>query len=211
MSPTEPARHRPPVGSLRIRLTGLMGGAQVGSGFWSSVDESTSSSDLDTIASDIYTAWASNVLTDQDAAATLEKCEVLLYRATDELAGTHVASSSGAASGTGMPANCAACVNWATPSTWRGGHPRTFVWGVPISALDASYQKLSSAYRSALTSNMVGFAAAVNAITTGSFAALNTMRFFSAGAALSPPYLVSLLAPSVDLYIGSQRRRLRSP
>lgn len=207
----EPARNRPPAGTAHIRLTGLIGVAQAGVGFWTPCDVSTDEADLATIASDVYDAWMTTILADQVSTASLEQVEVLLYRATDELSGVFAAHNTGGAAGAGFPANVAAVVSWHTPSTWRGGHPRTYVWGVPNSALDGGYQRLSSAYTSALRSNVVLFQAAVNAISLGGGIGLNTMRFFNDNAALAPPYLVSLSSPIVRSVIGSQRRRLLTP
>lgn len=206
----EPKRNRPPAGTAHVRLTGTLGAAACGVGFWTACAADTSEDDLNTAAEAVYNAWADNILADQTSTASLDQVEVLLYRATDELAGTYVETRTGGASGAAFPANVCAVVGWSTPSTWRGGHPRTYIWGVPNSALGSGYQTLDSAYTAALRSLVVLFQAAFNAISVGGGFSLSTMRFYNEKAALAPPFLVSINSPIVRSTIGSQRRRLRS-
>jgi hypothetical protein len=182
-----------------------------GVGFWTPISAAVTSGELSTAAESLYTAFATTILADMSVNSYLTKCEVLAYVAPLELVGSYAAVSEGAATGATAAANVCAMVNWGIPSTWRGGKPRTYLWGVPGSAVSDDGRTLAGAYHTALQSEVVAFTAAANAVTVaGDPIQLSMLKKVTAGVVLSPGYLLELSSPEVNTQICSQRRRLRS-
>jgi hypothetical protein len=197
---------------MHIRFVGEFNtSGPAGVGFWSPMNAAATAGELATAAHDLYTAWATTILADQSVNSYLNSCSILGYAGGLELTGEYVALSEGAATGGVAPANCCAMVNWQLPSTWRGGKPRTYIWGVPQSACDVDGRSLSGAYLTALESEVVAFTAAANAVTlAGDPVQLSMLKKVTAGVELHPGYLLELASPTVHPTICSQRRRLRS-
>lgn len=192
-----------------VRIMGDLGaGDEFGVGFWTPC-ESADVDHLSTFAEDVANAWAATILGDQSAAARLTSVRVLSYISGNEYAGEFTTTAGGGTAGDSLPAQVCAVVDWLESTTYRGGHPRTYVWGVPSSAFFLATSTLADAYRSALRSEAAAFLAAFNAIVVTGFGtpSLSTLHRVAAGAPLHPGYLSTLHSPSVRGKVGSQRRR----
>lgn len=202
----EPERNRPPAGFARYRIKFSPPWGSVG--FWSPVPVDASSDDLNSLAESVTDIWAENFLAGQSAALALIGATVRLYRATDEIEGTYDTSADGGSGSDYLPANVATVVSWKLASVYRGGKPRTYIPGVPPSAV-GSDTAWTSDYVAATASFAAAFLAAFNAQTIDD-ASLNlgTMAFFRSNAALAPPYFESFVSSSCQPRICTQRRRL---
>lgn len=199
-----------PNNSAHVRLLGkISGSSEFGVGFWSPCT-SVDVDQLSAFAEAVANAWAATILSDQWADASLESVRVLSYVGGHEYSGEYVAHLGGAAAGDGMPAQVAAVVNWFEALTYRGGHPRTYVWGLTYDQVNSDFQSVEPAYQSALQSNAAAFLAAFNAIVIvgSATATLSCLHRVEAGVPLAPGFLSALSSPSVATKLGTQRRRI---
>lgn len=191
-----------------VRILGSVGdGDPMGVGFWTPCTE-TDGAALSTFADDVLNAWASSILADQSAGAQLLSARVLSYVGGHEYTGASTTSASGGTAGDSLPAQVCAVVNWLEIETYRGGHPRTYIWGVPESAFLLANSSLSGAYRTALSSEANDFLTQFNALTLAGGPQLSVLHRVAAGVPLTPGYLNALHSPTVRSKVGSQRRRI---
>lgn len=117
------------------------------------------------------------------------------------------ANVGGIASAEATDAACAV-INWSITDFYRGGHPRTYMPGVPQSKI-TNGRTLLAAYASSLATQGVNYITGVNAITHGGISAvtLGTVRFASGNAWLSPPVFRAYQSATVRSILGTQRRR----
>lgn len=196
---------------MHIRVSGTSGDSSpAGVGFWSPCSPTITPTQLATFSDDVLNAWADSILADQGHDSTLTECSVIAYVGSLELTGsTTTTAAFGGTSGTSLPANCCALIHYSTPSTWRGGKPRTYVWGVPTSAADSDGRTLGNAYRAALLSEAESFFSTVNALTPdGVDVSLAALRRVDGGVGLTPGFLVSQTPVEIRNRICTQRRRL---
>lgn len=109
-----------------------------------------------------------------------------------------------------VPDQAAGVVSWLVATTWRGGKPRTYVPCIPNHAVLVDMAHMGSTLVSGLQGDGAAFLAAVNAYNTSPFTtcALGTLRFFSAGAPLSPPVFLPYTGCTVHARVATVRRRL---
>lgn len=195
--------------SAHVRLIGNIDGVGTyGVGFWTPCTEADPTH-LSTFAGSILAAFGATVMSDQGDDANLEQCRVLSYQSGVEYAGLATGSYTGLAATAAASANCCTVVDWLEGVTYRGGHPRTYLWGTPLGAIGTDARSLTSAYRSALTTEVAAFLTAFNALTVGGAPAiLSCLHRVTAGVPLTPGYLSSLYTPSISTILGTQRRRL---
>jgi hypothetical protein len=105
-------------------------------------------------------------------------------------------------------ATCAV-INWSITDFYRGGHPRTYLAGIPQSKI-TNGRTLLTAYAASLATQGINFLTGINALTHGgiSATALGTVRFASGNAWLSPPVFRPYQSATVRSILGTQRRRL---
>lgn len=191
----------------------LIGGVETstdfGSGFWTpctSVDVDT----LSAFAEAVSGAWAATILASMSHASQLRSVRVVSYVAGHEYSGEYVATLDGGDVGDPYTAQACYVIDWFEALTYRGGHPRTYVWGLPTSATNSDLQTIEDAYRSSLSENAADFLAAFNAlvITGAELATLSCLHRVEGGVPLAPGYLSALASPTVSERIGTQRRRI---
>jgi hypothetical protein len=124
-----------------------------------------------------------------------------------EYVGNNATAPTGAA--TNVTDAISAMINWSITDYYRGGHPRTYLPGIP-SAQVTNANFLGSTYRANVNTGANGFLTDVNALTHGgiSAVALGTVRFASGNAWLSPPVFKPYQAAGVRARVAVQKRRL---
>lgn len=201
-----------PDGVAHVRILGSIGDAgEYGIGFWTTC-ESANVSTLSDFAEAVANAFAAGPMADASEDAVLSKVRVLSYQSDVEYAGQFTTHVVGAYGGHACPPSVCAVIDWLEALTYRGGHPRSYMWGVPVDAVDQSTGTLSSAYRSAASSNWAAFLDAFNAIDVDPSIepSLSTLHRVAGGVELTPGYLGSLAAPGVRQKLGTQRLRINA-
>lgn len=109
-----------------------------------------------------------------------------------------------------MPASVAYCWSWQVTGRWRGGHPRSYMPGLPEGSLTIIGGKtIATATQSNLAGAGVNLLNAVAAITINSITfQLGTIRYSSGHAPIVPPKFLQYLGCAVHPRLDSQRRRL---
>lgn len=125
------------------------------------------------------------------------------------VAGTHTGSTAGGVSADPAPASLAACLSWQSGVYWRGGKPRTYVGGLPVSAM-ADERELDSTFVTNILSDAVNLIAAFNALTSGNFDScqFGFVSFTSGGTDRTPPLFFPIVGAAVHSRADTQRRRL---
>lgn len=193
-----------------VRLLGkIFDSSEFGVGFWTPCT-SVDVDQLSTFAEAVANAWAATILADQSSDSSLESVRVLSYVGGHEYSGEYTAHLAGAGPADSQPAQVAAVVNWFEALTYRGGHPRTYVWGIAGEWVGADFQSLDDAYRGALQGMAEAFLAAFNAIVIvgAATATLSCLHRVEGGVPLAPGFLSALSSPSVAVKLGTQRRRI---
>ncbi len=116
----------------------------------------------------------------------------------------------GTGGSTSVTAATAACVSWPIASLYKGGHPRTYIPGIPTAAT-ATMNTLNATWLAALLTRLATFRSSVNGHSVGAFttAQLGTVSFQHAGQWRTPPIFRAYTAgPFADDRIDTQRRRL---
>jgi hypothetical protein len=209
-----PSGHRPapPVGTARVAITGHgAAGNTWANVFWLSITATTHvAADLKSIIDSMVAAWATEfqgqmaspyVQTGAKASWLYASGQVLEYGGSYSNAGTSGSSYI-------SDASCVV-IDWSIPDYYRGGHPRTYLAGVPSAALSLG-RTLTSGYQTGVGTAASTWATAVNGLSHGGISAvtLGTVRFASANAWLSPPVFRAYASASVRPVLGTQRRRL---
>lgn len=210
--PTGP-RPRPPDDTIRIALSGSYNGAEFANIFWllATISGTPTVGDLETLSSAFADAWEDNCFNLQDNGATInEYRSVLLLPGPTELSATGSLDLSGTVSGATLPAQVSAAISWPISAYYRGGHPKTYMAGMPASAV-SGVKDLDSTYQSDLASGAAAFVTAANALTTTTIPSvtLGTVSFATGNAWRATPIFRPYgSTPVVHPRIDTQRRRL---
>jgi hypothetical protein len=208
-----PSGHRPqpPVGTARVAISGTgTAGNPFVNVFWLSLTASTHviadlKNIIDTMVSSDWTAVFD--LMSSDWTITAAKAS-WLYASGNSLEYTGSYSAPGHASATAETDAVCAVINWSISDYYRGGHPRTYIPGVPTADV-VNGRSLTSGFQTSLAAAANTFITDCNALTHGgiSAVALGTVRFASGNAWLSPPVFRAYNGASVRAVLGTQRRR----
>lgn len=130
------------------------------------------STDLNTIAGSLAGIWNTRIAPQirTDVALTLTDV-VDLTTNIGNYGSSNVGHNGTFAGGTALPANVAVALSWKTPLHYRGGHPRTYLPGVP-STQTTNNQFILGTYQSALQAAGTGIINDINGLTSASTGAL---------------------------------------
>lgn len=199
-----------PYGYAHARVTGTVDGASAGVGFWLPVSSEVTVDNCNDYSGDFLTQFNDTFLADMSDSASTEACTVTAYNSPSGpiVQGFTLLHSVGG-SGTGnFAASTAAVISWKQGTVYRGGKPRTYLWGPPLGQALNSKQ-WTSGYVSALTSFANDFLAGVNGIVHGGLEGpIGLLRRISGGAPLGTPEFEPFIAGECQARICSQRRRL---
>jgi len=104
----------------------------------------------------------------------------------------------------------AACISWRLRAHYRGGHPRTYLPGIPDSA-KVNVDEWSGSFTAAAVSAANAFKNDCNSAGSGTVTdtQLGTVSFVHAGAWRTPPIFRPFVGDAfMDSRIDTQRRRL---
>lgn len=208
----EGTRPAPPAGSCRVTTQGTYLGHKWACIWWLNLTSANpQAADLILLAAKVGSAWGTNVSPQLSPGAVMNTV-LLVWTPVlgQEIVATDTTAHAGGQTG-GEMTNSASCyvVNHRTGAYYRGGHPRSYVPGVPPAHVTAG----STIDTSQCTLMASGWSAMVNAINTGPAGAINgavagTVRFASKGAWLNPPTFVPWQSHSVRPTLGTIKARL---
>lgn len=212
--PVIAVRGTPPAGSLRFAVSGVApGGAAWANVYWiSTTVAAPTSAQMNTMAASLYTDWKSayQALMGDDWTITLAKA-TYYGTAPYVITGEHIATDVGTVGAASLiPDQVTAVIGWTVATTWRGGKPRTYFPGIVSHTNLLDNAHMNSTLVGYLETAGTAWMTAVNAYTTSPFLTmtLGTIRFFSAGAPLSPPVFLPYTGNFVHSRIGTMRKRL---
>lgn len=119
------------------------------------------------------------------------------------------AAIAGTASGTLLPPQCAVVISWHIAASYRGGKPRTYLPGIPSTALNLSYDSvLNPTYATGVQTQANNFASSFNASSPGGHdCILGTVSYHSGHAVRPTPIFRPFGEAVVHERLDSQRRR----
>lgn len=209
-----PSGHRPqpPVGTARVAISGLTAGSNTWVNvLWLNLTSTTHvAADIKSVVDSMLAAYVTRFGAYISSECTIAQASASWLYASNtvlEYTGTNANAPTGAA--TNVTDAVSAMINWSITDYYRGGHPRTYLPGVP-SAQIANANFLNSTYRTNVNTAASNFLTDVNALTHGgiSAVALGTVRFASGNAWLSPPVFKAYQAAGVRSRVAIQKRRL---
>jgi hypothetical protein len=163
----------PETNCVRVRLDYTIAeGTEAGSRFYVSYNGSApSSATLNTLASDIATAWNANIAAVVGELSTLTEIDILDISTLTGASGSWTGSHAGTMSGDNLPIQCASNVEYDIARRYRGGKPRMFIPPPDISAM-VGENKWSAGHVANLNTAVSGFMAAIAALSPGSMGVL---------------------------------------
>jgi hypothetical protein len=169
-------------------------------------------SELNDLADACSAAFADNFLPILSNQVTLDSTQIVLYDSGDAIEGLAGAGGTGGHSGTNQtPANVACVVSWQIASVYRGGHPRTYLCGVPDNSFDDT-RSYTTSFKNAAESAAIAFHGdleAISGISSGITSVEHgVVSFVHAGAWRTPPIFRRINTAHVDQRVDTQRRRL---
>lgn len=166
------------------------------------------STELNALASAVRTAWVNNVLALQTSLLTLTDVQTIDLASETGPSGVATGSNSGTGGVTSLGANVAVGWTWAISRRYRGGHPRTYIGGIPTGNTSDAHS-ITTTYQTLHASAAAALRTAVNGVTTSAGTAkLACVHYYRGGALLATPLVSQISGVSVDRRLDSQRRRL---
>jgi hypothetical protein len=195
-----------------VTHTGVLNSLPWAAVHWLFVGGSTTitQADLTSAAAFVGNAYGANVIVHMSAVVIAQHTHLALYGDSGDLLEADASYSlAGGATGVCTPANCCLCVTWHVATGYRGGHPRTYVPGVPDSAMITS-NDVTGTFASSLAAGANTYRTNVNGYTNTSMPSvtLGTMSFVRANAWRTPPVFIPFTSASCDVRLDTQRRRL---
>jgi len=164
--------------------------------------------ELNALASAVRSSWVTNVIPLQSSNLTLQ--DVTCIDLASETGPSGVATGSTAGTGTSSTAgaNAAVCWSWQISRRYRGGHPRTYIGGIPSIQL-SNANTIVTTYQTAHANAAAALRTAVNGVTTSAGTAkLAVVHYYRAKILLDTPLVSQITGVAVDTRLDSQRRRL---
>jgi hypothetical protein len=201
----------PPIANvLKVELLGTYGIAEWANIFHVQMSAALSSqADLDTFTEAFSDAFAARFLP-----LLSTNMETLEAKSTDLTSSTALVSNitgltdTGAIGGNAFSAQTAVAVSWKIHRRYRGGHPRTYLCGIPI-ADEADTRSISQAAATAFALAGNNFIADVAAMGVGAIpTVLGAVSYRSGNAARVTPIFDTFISAACHTRLDSQRRRL---
>lgn len=172
--------------------------------------DTPTAADLAAAAAFIGNAYGSNIIAHMHNSVTHAHTKLSWYGVGEDIVeGEASFALSGSGVGTCCPANVCLAISWHVAIGYRGGHPRTYVPGVPINSTDF-VSLVGGTFASTLAAGGNTFRTNVNGHTETSITSitLGTVSFVRNKNWRTPPVFVPFVNATVDLRLDSQRRRL---
>jgi hypothetical protein len=166
------------------------------------------STELNSLAAAVRSAWVTNVIPLMGNAVSLQDVTCIDLASETGPSGVATGTTSGTGGASICPANVAVCWSWAISRRYRGGHPRTYIGGIPQAQVSTA-NTMVTGYRTSHATAAAAIRTAVNAVTTSAGTAkLAAVHYYRAGSILPTPLVSQINGVSVDDRFDSQRRRL---
>lgn len=209
----EGSRPFPPDRHARVAFNGTYDGTSWANVMWLFLSGSSpiAQADLDTLAAEMSSRYNTHFLKDLSSLVTLSSTQIILYTGGDAMEGFAGVGGSGLITGPSQPASIALCVTWHIAPHYKGGHPRTYLTGIPSSSI-ANASSFVGTYATGMGSNANAFHAAVESIPPMGSRITSvqhgTVSFVRNKLWRNPPVFYRFITATVDTRIDSQRRRL---
>lgn len=175
---------------------------------WNNAGASLTTAQLQTMLDGIANAWKTNMLPPLTTSLSMNSVDGRDLSSTTSPVATSVVTGAGAQSGGSDAANLACCVSWRIPRHYRGGHPRSYLGGIPTAAR-VSNQQFTGTFVGTIASAANAFIAAVHAISIASVNCdLVCVHYYSGRTLLAVPLVDVVSTASVNTRVDTQRRRL---
>lgn len=200
----------PAVGIAKIIVKQTLAGVNVFNVLHAQTADLTpwNSTGLGSLATAVRAAWVANVLPLQSNQLALTDVQCVDLSSDTGFDAIATGNNPGSAAGVPMAANTAICWSWKILRRYRGGHPRTYIGGIPVSAASNSNTMINSVQTSHAAA-ATALRGAINGVTTPTGTAFMCVVHYHRAKAILPVPLVSLVnGVSVDTRFDSQRRRL---
>lgn len=158
---------RPPAGIVRVAVNGHHDTSNWTNVFWCLTTnyDSALGADVSDLAHKFRDAFLARLLPWTSNSNHLTSVQAVLYQTSGELMGSWSDDDTGGASGSYQVGAVSVVLSWGTTAFWRGGKPRTYLSGIPDSAI-ATATTYSSAYIASVQTAAALFLGDVDAITT---------------------------------------------
>src|SRR5215467_12594453 len=123
--------------------------------------------DLTTLAASINTLWGTTLGSHRSSLCHLTQVVIQDISSETGSAGVNTTSNPGTVAGTPLPANVAHVVSWKIARRYRGGHPRTYLPGVPGSVTNDA-RTLADTHVAAVLADARAWLAGINGLTSPS-------------------------------------------
>src|SRR5262252_3870274 len=177
--------------------------------FWGAVGAPWTVADLTTFATNIATAWGTNLKQDVANSYSLTQVQTQDISSTAGNVGVWQGSTSGTAGINEMPANCAVNIRSIIAEHYRGGHP-VFHHPAASSTQLSSPRLWTGTFTTGVRTHFTAFLAAVEAGSAGGITTIThvALRGYVPGAASSAVVKWPPVNYLVNTKVGSMRRRL---
>lgn len=209
--PTGP-RPSPPTRSVKVVFTGSLQSAVWQNVMWGFATGSAEipHSSAQSLSQDLFAAYGNYFLPFLSNSCFLNSCQVVVYGPEDEFVeGFESGATPGGVNDQPAPANVALCISWKVRTSFRGGHSRTYLCGVPVNAeLDA--RLWGDSVRAAAADAAQSFHNEFEGLTYTGIESLEhgMMSFVHDKEWRVPPHFFRIYSWAVDGRIDTQRRRL---
>jgi hypothetical protein len=201
---------RPPAGTVRVAVNGHHDTSQWTNVFWLLVTNYDLADGLDVadLATQIFDAFGARLIPWTSNSNHLTSVQCVLYQTGGELMGTAGGDTTGGASGSYQVGAVSIILSWGTTAFWRGGKPRTYLSGIPDSAI-ATATTFTSGYVSAVNTAAALYLSDVDTITTTNIdtVTLGFLSRVSGGAPRTPGIFFPYTTVFTRTNPGSIRRR----
>ena len=198
----------PPAGWAHARLIFNDQDISFGIGLDLLVPAASAMADLDTACADILSFFGSGPQLLLSTACKLVGCTMQQSDGTSVQEASATTAIFGASTGAQVPFNVALVTSWKIGAFYRGGKPRSYLGGIPESALDTP-RVWNDAYLGDIETAMQSFHDQINGIVEGSvtFLTHGVWHKRRAGVVLRPWTFDPITGSAVQKRVCSQRRR----
>lgn len=205
-------RPRPLTNSVRMALSGAYAGSRWAHIFW--LNTTVSATPTPTELADLMTAveesYVTRILPLLSTAVEVQDGKAVFFESSStEVAAEVGYTDTGGVSTAGLTAQAAVCLSWSISAYYRGGHPRTYLPGIPAAAM-GTVTFLEATHQAAFQNAGAEFLSDVNALSPTPFTnvTLGTESFQTGNAFRVTPVFRDYLTCTVHPRLDTQRRRL---
>jgi hypothetical protein len=207
------ASRRGPDNSVRVAITGTLGGVNWANVFFCqlTVSGTPAQADLDAFLTAFQAAYKTRFGPRQITSLSYTQATATLFLPGGGVLQSVVAmTGAGTEAGTAVADNAASkIISWLSTVYWRGGKPRTYLTGVPTGDV-TSATSLTAAEIALLKTAATNFRSDVQALTSGAITGtqFGFVSFQSGNVPRTPAVFFPITGATVHPRLGSQRRRL---